>query len=126
MDKVTFIIRLLCIVLILSIGVAWFTGFITHYKGVKRVQESRWKNQEYTFGDYVYGDSHHGNRGQGLFVSVLLIIVGIYMLTSMVLPIKVMNHDKRISLLKQYKTFLDTGVITQEEFDDVKKRLLGL
>ena len=126
MDKVTLMIRLLCVVLIMAIGIAWLAGFITHYKGVKTEQESRWGTQNYTFGDYVFGDTHHGNRGLGFFASVLLIVVGIYMLTSMFLPIKVMNHDQRIYLLKQYKIFLDTGVITQEGFDRVKKSLLAL
>lgn len=34
------------------------------------------------------------------------------------------NSNSSISLLKQYKELLDTGVITQEEFEKKKKELL--
>ena len=121
-----FIVRIICILLVIMIGVTWLTGFISHYKGIKIEMESGWKQEEYTFGDYVYGDSYYGNRSPAFFGAILLIVAGIYMLMSTLLPIKFMTQDRRISLLNQYKSFLDTGVITQEEFDDKKKELLGL
>lgn len=40
-------------------------------------------------------------------------------------PIKEDSEDD-IQKLKSYKELLDTGVITQEEFDKKKKELLGL
>lgn len=35
------------------------------------------------------------------------------------------NEDKRIEQLKQYKELLDSGAITQEEYDEAKGRILG-
>ncbi|MBR0093573.1 MAG: SHOCT domain-containing protein, partial [Lachnospiraceae bacterium] len=35
------------------------------------------------------------------------------------------SESDRISLLKQYKDLLDSGVISQDEFDQKKKELLG-
>lgn len=39
---------------------------------------------------------------------------------------KVTNQDSNADELKKYKELLDSGVITQEEFDAKKKQLLGL
>ena len=39
--------------------------------------------------------------------------------------VKVNNENERITLLKQYKDLLDSGIITQEEFDKKKEELLN-
>ena len=39
---------------------------------------------------------------------------------------KVVDEAKNVEILKQYKELLDSGVLTQEEFDAKKKQILGL
>lgn len=39
--------------------------------------------------------------------------------------IDVSDENKRIEQLKQYKELLDNGAITEEEYDEVKGRILG-
>ena len=36
------------------------------------------------------------------------------------------NLDEQISTLKKFKELLDSGILTQEEFDAKKKEILGL
>ena len=36
------------------------------------------------------------------------------------------NEANTITTLKEYKALLDSGVISQEEFNEKKKQLLGL
>ena len=45
---------------------------------------------------------------------------------SQVVPKEDITHTKSIKLLNEYKSLLDSGIITQEEFDAKKKELLGL
>ena len=41
-------------------------------------------------------------------------------------PEQTAPHEDPVTKLKQMKELLDAGVVSQEEFDTLKKRLLGL
>ncbi len=73
-----------------------------------------------------------------IWIGILLIITSVYLLAcafSMIrekdadIKNKEMQNasqDMALTYLAKYKALLDSGVITQEEFDDKKKELLGL
>ena len=39
--------------------------------------------------------------------------------------VKISTENEKITLLKQYKELLDYGIITQEDFDEKKEKLLS-
>jgi uncharacterized membrane protein len=64
-------------------------------------------------------------------ISSFLMVVAFYFLASWLLdlhksPRKMGFDASTVDELKKYKELLDTGAITQEEFDTKKKQLLGL
>ena len=64
-----------------------------------------------------------------LIVLVIVVIIGSAIVSKNILKSTESNDIKKLSsnieLLEKYKRMLDSGVITQAEFDEKKKGLLG-
>lgn len=119
MNKISLLIRIICIALVITVGVIWLLGIVSKYQDYKE-DHARY-DENFNFWDYIYS---YYNSGFYFYSPILIIILGIYMLINTFVPKEDITHAKSIKLLNEYKSLLDSGIITQEEFYEKKQKLL--
>jgi len=124
MKQAVFIIKIICAVLILSIGVVCLCNCISSYSNNPLYLD--YHNGPLSLWEYIY----ENDMATEFFGSWLTIVVGIYIFFNSFSNLepkkKLLSDDKTISTLSRYKSLLDSGIITQEEFDLKKQELLEL
>ena len=118
MKKSILITSIIFWALIMVIGFIWTLNVIDGYKYV--IED--YGNTNLSFGDYL-------KNGLSLtfFAGLLTFFVGIFRLFFTIFSIDFgASKDKAIVSITRYKELLDTGAITQEEFDAKKREILKL
>ena len=120
MKRTALVIKIICISLLILVSLIWLCLNIANYGDYKDAIESSIKSVELK--DYIAIIG-----GVDFFCPIFVLILGVYQLFNILSGIKLRSSSETtIALLAQYKSFLDQGVITQDEFNAKKKQLLGL
>ena len=134
------VIKIICSILISILGilmvihgivsVTWYVGDWTAYEyyggdaytGIQHATAAAANNVD-EIGDYLQTFCNISYCYAGIF----LIIIGIYLLACSISTLPEKKKDSSIiTKLNVYKELLAAGKITQEEFDDKRKELLGI
>lgn len=145
MKTASIVMKFVCAALILVLGVVIFLMGILYVSGfycsAVYVPYEKYGGDAYTGIQNAVADAannigdiadalYFGMHQIYMFVGIFLIIMSVYLLACAFAAIpskkKVDKESHALSQIAQYKNLLDTGVISQEDFEAKKKDLLGL
>ena len=135
--KTIFVLRLVCALLILSIGLLWLISPIFKYIFYK-IFDKGYISKNLTLFQYLkdYYDlnwpSSIYNTQSSIQPPSITILVGFYLIFASVFSYKsalkgskkILTEEQAASALTQYKSLLDSGAITEEEYSTKKAQLL--
>ena len=124
MKKASLVLKMICASLIILVGFVWLCVNLSIYDDFVDTNLLIDSNRV-DFGDYLV--AYGGSYSLLFFISILMMIVGAYMLFNLLSCIEFKSRElEKLSALSRYKTLFDNGVISQEEFEAKKQQLLGL
>ena len=120
MKKASWVLKIICVSVVILCGLLWIGVNIASYVDYVAALD---KITDVGFFDYLK-DFYNGFI---FFAAILTVVCGIYCLFHLLSFVNIKRSaDSTLSLVTQYKSLLDSGVITQEEFDAKKKEILKL
>ena len=123
MKKKSLVLKTICTISLIILGLVWLCFNLASYHEYAESFETI--ADRISLGEYLTASM--ASFGISFFASILVIFIGISSLAHVLSLIEFKSpHEITIAALSQYKSLLDAGAITQEEFDVKKKQLLDI